>query len=239
MSAPAQAAWDAEQAAEAGEDAAKAAAAHEARIAAFERQNLGAAAGPSDASSASSGEGGGGAAGAGGAHDKQLKAYWLPSMEPADRKRAAPPPSHTLCPTTRKRLRAKDLVEIKFMRVPDDGREGDKGKGRGGGGVGSNALYMDPLTRDPLTDKARVVVLKPSGVAMLESSYKRFVEPDGSYEGRRVRPKDVIRLQKGGTGFAGGGASVEAKAHHMHGLGTATCPLRGTGAALSNFGLQM
>ena len=220
------AAWEAQQA----DKAAEAADAEDERrseaLAAFEAQNVAAVAG--DAGVAS---GGGGAEGAGEgrkppAAPSLKKAYWLPTQGPGRHKGALDePPSHTSCPTTKKKLRMKDLTEVKFMPMPEGVSE-KEGK------------YLDPLTRDPLTDKAQVVVLRPSGVAMLESSYERFVKPDGVYNGKKVRAKDVIKLRKGGTGFAAGGAPVEAKAHHSHGLGATNAPLRGTGASLSNFGLN-
>ena len=37
---------------------------------------------------------------------------------------------------------------------------------------------------------------------MLEDTYKTCVAPEGSYDGKKIRPdKDVVKLQGGGTGF--------------------------------------
>jgi hypothetical protein len=35
-----------------------------------------------------------------------------------------------------------------------------------------------------------------------EATYNACIKPDGEFKGKRVGPKDIIRLQGGGTGFA-------------------------------------
>ena len=47
--------------------------------------------------------------------------------------------------------------------------------------------------------------VEADGDAISEEGYKKTIEKDGVYEGVKIRPeKDVIRLQKGGTGRSSG-----------------------------------
>ena len=66
----------------------------------------------------------------------------------------------------------------------------------------------------------QVLILKNTGEAISEDAYKRIIEKEGSYNGKRVRPKDVCRLQKGGCGYAGSGTQVESKKHFIVGAGS-------------------
>jgi nitric oxide synthase-interacting protein len=133
------------------------------------------------------------------------------------------PEKETKCPTTMERLRMKDLVTIKWTKV----REGESGK------------YMCPITYKTFTNATAVVVLKPTGTAMSEEGFKRVVEKEGAYDGVKIRPdKDVIKLQKGGTGFAASGTQVESKANFDMGL-AGGAELRGQSrGGQSKFGLR-
>jgi len=133
------------------------------------------------------------------------------------------PEKETKCPTTLERLRMKDLVTIKWTKV----REGESGK------------YMCPITYKTFTNATAIVVLKPTGTAISEEGFKRVVEKEGAYDGVKIRPdKDVIKLQKGGTGFAASGTQVESKANFDMGL-AGGAELRGQSrGGQSKFGLR-
>lgn len=134
------------------------------------------------------------------------------------------PDMHTKCPTTLKKLRMKDLVSVKWTKV----REGESGK------------YMCPITYKTFTNSSTIVVLKPTGQAMSEEGFKTVVEKEGAYDGVKIRlDKDVIRLQKGGTGFAGSGTQVESKATFDLGVGSGLADSRGQQrGGPSKFGLR-
>lgn len=147
------------------------------------------------------------------AHSAQLKAFWMPGQTPDTPHLLAPPSSHTLCPATGNKLRLKDLVGVKFTRVPG---EQEQGVGR----------FMCPLCQETFTNVSRIVVLKPTGQALSEDCYRRFVEPEGQHEGVKVRAKDVVRLERGGTGFAAT-SQVEAKTYTLLGIGSGLSDNRG------------
>jgi nitric oxide synthase-interacting protein len=66
----------------------------------------------------------------------------------------------------------------------------------------------------------------------------KFVEKDGSYNGKTIRKKDVVALQRSGTGFVGSGTQIEAKRFEHLGIGSGLADVRGQSAGPSSkFGL--
>jgi nitric oxide synthase-interacting protein len=74
---------------------------------------------------------------------------------------------------------------------------------------------------------------------MFESTYEKCVKPEGVYRGKKLGPKDVIRLQTGGTGFASrDGDRVQSAKHYHLGPGSGRADLRGQHQGpRSSFGL--
>mmetsp|Transcript_5087 Transcript_5087/g.18521 ORF Transcript_5087/g.18521 Transcript_5087/m.18521 type:complete len:317 (+) Transcript_5087:189-1139(+) len=145
---------------------------------------------------------------------REMKAFWLPSKAPEAAHRLPKPPTDTVCPATGKRLRLKDLIPVKFTPLPDADRE-------------STGRFMCCVSHDVLTNAQQCVLLRPTGDVMLESVYNRVVKPEGRYNGVKIRDKDVIKLRKGGTGFAAGGAQVESKKFYHLGHGSGLQEQRG------------
>ena len=217
-------AWEAAQAARSEAAAGEAAEAREAELREFERANSSAGPGP-----------------AGGARGGEVRAaansHWIPAKTPGGAEGPGARPSQdVLCPASGKRLRLKDLVPVRFTPAEGDGGAGGSGRHRPGGG----GRYMDPLTRETLTNKDSLVVLRPTGDVLKRSTYVRAVKPDGVYNGKAIAEKDVIPLQKGGTGFAAhDGEALEASRHFAVGMGSGRADLRGQGGGGgSKFGLK-
>ncbi len=80
-----------------------------------------------------------------------MKAFWLPSKTPEAAALLGKPNQATHCPASGRPLRLKELVPVRFTRVP----EGEPGFAR------------DPVTRDTLANSDHLVVLRPTGVCML------------------------------------------------------------------------
>lgn len=191
------AAFEAQGEEEARAAAAASAAAERAKLAAFHSSNAG-------------GSGGGGAS-AGGA-TTGMAAFWIPAKTPEATARVDKPASDTLCPATGKKLRLKELTPVRFTPTPCAA----EGEGR----------FMCPLCKEAFTNVSRIVVLRSTGDALGEECYRRFVEPEGTYEGRKVRPRDVVRLERGGTGFAAT-SKVEAETYTLLGVGSGLSDNRG------------
>ena len=96
---------------------------------------------------------------------------------------------------------------------------------------------VEPCARfKTFTNTTQVLVLKPGGQAISEEAFKKVVEKEGKYEGKRV--KGVIRLQKGGCGFAASGTQVESNSYFSLGAGSGLADGRGQQrGAKSRFGL--
>jgi hypothetical protein len=96
-----------------------------------------------------------------------LQSFWQPQNTPDSAIRAEKPSMDVMCPVSGKKLRLKDLTPVKFTSAPED----------------SGGKFMDPLSKDILSNSSTIVILKPTGDAMLASTFKQCVEPDGQYEG--------------------------------------------------------
>lgn len=155
-----------------------------------------------------------------------LKAAWGPAApQTVAPSVGAKPSTDTRCPATGARLKLKDLTPVIFER-PSDGEA-----------AGGNVYAVDPITCAPLTNASRVVVLLPTGHAMLASTYDTCVKPDGAYAGSLV--DRVVPLQRGGTGFAAhDGESASASRVLPLGPGTGRADVRGQLATSSRFALQ-
>lgn len=155
---------------------------------------------------------------------KEMKAYWLPSFTPDVKKTVNKPDSASKCPCTGKNLRMKELVSIKWTPAPKD--------------AGGDAAYMCPLCKKCFGASARICVLKPTGDALCGDCCTNFVEKDGNYNGKSIRKKDVIALQRSGTGFIASGTQIQAKRFEHLGVGSGAADVRGQSAgASSKFGL--
>jgi len=98
------------------------------------------------------------------------------------------------CPMSGKKLRAKDLLPLKFEIT--DQKLFDAGGGKG--------VFCCAVSKHPITHQ-QAVVLKPSGVVVLESVLKDIVfkEMRCPITGKKLNGKeDILKLQMGGTGFS-------------------------------------
>lgn len=155
----------------------------------------------------------------------EMRAFWLPSQTPeAAKSMEEKPDSTTRCPASGKKLKLRDLIDVKFTRLP-------------GGGPHE---YMDPLTRDPFTNASRLIVIRTTGDVVEEETWKKCILPEGSWDGKPVTADDAVKLQSGGTGFAehDGMASQSSKYFEL-GPGSGLADRRGQSAGGgSKFGLR-
>jgi nitric oxide synthase-interacting protein len=131
--------------------------------------------------------------------------YWLSEYSPGgDNKNEAgdgtnkvrePIPDRPPSPMTGAPLRRKDLISIELSRA------------EGPSGNVTCAVSGKAITAQ------RAIAIKKTGVVILEDVYEKLVKPDMAcpVTGRKFKEKDVIRLAKAGSGYAGGGVTVEAK----------------------------
>ena len=154
----------------------------------------------------------------------EMKAFWVPSQGGEAAVTIEKPDGATKCPASGKKIKLKDLVAVKFTHIPD-------------GGPGE---YMDPVTRDPLTNASKLVLLKPTGDVVLDATWRKCIRPDGQWQGIKIEDDDVLELQKGGTGFVGhDGDALQSERFFALGPGSGLADRRGQGAGgASRFGLK-
>lgn len=85
----------------------------------------------------------------------------------------------TLCPASGRPLKLKELTSVSFTPVPEKLKSSLKGR-TGGTAV---PMYMDPISREILTNSSRLVLLKPTGTVMTRQSYDACIKSEGVYEG--------------------------------------------------------
>ncbi|XP_077645952.1 nitric oxide synthase-interacting protein [Lonchura striata] len=137
-----------------------------------------------------------------------LPSFWIPSLTPeAGAERLQRPERGARCPMSGRRLRLAQLVSVHFTpaqrglsparllaRAPSD-------------------RYVCALTGDPLGNATPCAVLRPSGAVVTLAAVQRLLRPAmrDPLSGAALSESDIIELQRGGTGFAGAGVSLEAK----------------------------
>eukprot|EP01026_Neomeris_dumetosa_P077802 TRINITY_DN8401_c0_g1_i1.p2 TRINITY_DN8401_c0_g1~~TRINITY_DN8401_c0_g1_i1.p2 ORF type:complete len:101 (+),score=15.91 TRINITY_DN8401_c0_g1_i1:136-438(+) len=67
---------------------------------------------------------------------KELKAFWLPSQAPSATEKLKRPSKFTVCPIDGEKLKAKDLVRVRFTMIEEE----------------SGILYIDPVSRDTFSN---------------------------------------------------------------------------------------
>ncbi|XP_051845764.1 LOW QUALITY PROTEIN: nitric oxide synthase-interacting protein [Antechinus flavipes] len=137
---------------------------------------------------------------------KELPSFWIPSLTPEAKASKLEKPSRVVtCPMSGKPLRLSDLISVHF--TPVDGSVDRVGL------ITRSERYVCAVTRDSLSNSTPCAVLRPSGAVVTVECVERLIRKDmvDPISGAPLTDKDIIPLQRGGTGFAGSGVQLEAK----------------------------
>lgn len=137
---------------------------------------------------------------------KSLPSFWVPSLTPEAKPTLLKKPSKTvLCPMSGRPLRMNELVPVRFTPL-DPSLERVKLLSR-------QERYVCAVTRDVLGNSVPCAVLRPSGSVVTLECVERLIRPDMTdpVGGAKLTERDIIVLQRGGTGFAGSGVDLRAK----------------------------
>ncbi|KAJ8905472.1 hypothetical protein NDN08_001979 [Rhodosorus marinus] len=125
--------------------------------------------------------------------------FWLPTNTPdAGSQKIRKPDTKTKNPISKKPLRVKELVAVKFTSVSNKANrttEEEKKFGR----------YMCPVCSRTLTNSVKSGVIRTSGSVICSECIARFVEKEkiDPISGKPLDfKKDIIFLKSGGTAFA-------------------------------------
>jgi len=137
----------------------------------------------------------------------KLPSFWIPDLTPqAEKTKLEKPDMNVYCPMSGKVIRMKDLVTVKFRLAPvEDGKSLISRKER----------YICAVSHDALFNSVPCAVIRPTGDVITMDYVERFIKKDWTcpITGKKLRKKDIIELQRGGTGFASAaeGQVLEAK----------------------------
>ena len=130
---------------------------------------------------------------------EQLKrtSFWVPEFAPTADQVVAKPDEVTRDPMTNEPMKLKHLMPVNLLWSESIGGEESK--------------VMCALTKKDITHQ-KAVLLKPSGQVILEECLKDMVLPTMTcpLSGIKLRKKDIIFLQTGGTSYSAH-SRVEAK----------------------------
>lgn len=135
-----------------------------------------------------------------------LPSFWIPSLTPeAGAERLRKPERAVRCPMSGRRLRAADLVPVRFCAA-EPGLSRLQLLGR-------RERYVCAVSRDVLSNATPCAVLRPSGAVVTLECVERLIRKEmrDPLSGEPLTEADIIVLQRGGTGFAGSGTCLEAK----------------------------
>ncbi|ELU09087.1 hypothetical protein CAPTEDRAFT_223572 [Capitella teleta] len=137
--------------------------------------------------------------------NKQLPAFWLPTLTPEAKGTVLKKPDEKVCcPMSGKAIKLKDLIDVRFTLIKD----GDKRSL-----ITKDARYVCPVTNDVLGNSVPCVVLRTSGHVVTQECVDKILSKDmvDPMNGKPLTAKDIIPLQRGATGFSGAGVDLKAK----------------------------
>ncbi|XP_004927753.1 nitric oxide synthase-interacting protein homolog isoform X2 [Bombyx mandarina] len=138
--------------------------------------------------------------------EKQLPSFWVPSQLPDAKISKIEKPDPTVyCPISGKPLKMKDLIEVKWTLVndPDDKKSL----------IAKENRYMCPVTHDILSNAVPCAVIRTSGHVVTMECVEKIIKKDWLHPltGEKLKEKDIILLQRGGTGYALTNQNLEGK----------------------------
>nr|XP_037847851.1 nitric oxide synthase-interacting protein isoform X1 [Chlorocebus sabaeus] len=109
------------------------------------------------------------------------------------------------CPMSGKPLRLSDLTPVHF--TPLDSSVDRVGL------ITRSERYVCAVTRDSLSNATPCAVLRPSGAVVTLECVEKLIRKDmvDPVTGDKLTDRDIIVLQRGGTGFAGSGVKLQAE----------------------------
>ncbi|XP_067238134.1 nitric oxide synthase-interacting protein isoform X2 [Chanodichthys erythropterus] len=135
-----------------------------------------------------------------------LPSFWIPSLTPEAKPTMLKKPSKTvLCPMSGRPLKMSDLISVRFTPLdPSLDRVAL---------LTRQDRYVCAVTKDTLGNSVPSAVLRPSGAVVTMECVEKLIRKDmiDPVNGDKLKEKDIIPLQRGGTGFAGSGVDLKAK----------------------------
>ncbi|XP_074553710.1 nitric oxide synthase-interacting protein [Halichoeres trimaculatus] len=135
-----------------------------------------------------------------------LPSFWIPSLTPEAKPTLLKKPSKAvLCPMSGQPLKMNELITVKF--TPLDASLDRVAL------LTRQDRYVCAVTRDVLGNSVPCAVLRPSGCVVTQECVEKLIKKDmiDPVSGDKLSDRDIVPLQRGGTGFAASGVDLRAK----------------------------
>ncbi|XP_032443241.1 nitric oxide synthase-interacting protein [Xiphophorus hellerii] len=137
---------------------------------------------------------------------QSLPSFWIPCLTPESKPTLLKKPSKAvLCPMSGRPIKMNDLIPVNFTPL-------DSSLDRVAL-LNRQERYVCAVTRDALGNSVPCVVLRPSGTVVTQECVEKLIKKDMTdpVSGAKLTERDIVPLQRGGTGFAGSGVDLRAK----------------------------
>ncbi|XP_056143300.1 nitric oxide synthase-interacting protein [Lampris incognitus] len=135
-----------------------------------------------------------------------LPSFWIPSLTPEAKPTLLKKPSKVvLCPMSGRPIKMNELITVRFTPLdPSLDRVAL---------LTRQERYVCAVTKDALGNSVPCSVLRPSGAVVTQECVEKLIRMDmiDPVTEDRLSEKDIIPLQRGGTGFSGSGVELHAK----------------------------
>ncbi|XP_022169755.1 nitric oxide synthase-interacting protein homolog [Myzus persicae] len=138
--------------------------------------------------------------------DKQLPSFWVPSETPDANKAPMSKPDKTIyCPMSGRPLKLKNFVDVKWTLVNDPSDKKSLA-------IRENR-YMCAVTHDILSNAVPAAVIRTTGHVITMECFEKLIKKDWLHplNGDKLTEKDIIPLQRGGTGYATTNVNLQGK----------------------------
>ncbi|XP_010533857.1 PREDICTED: nitric oxide synthase-interacting protein [Tarenaya hassleriana] len=145
---------------------------------------------------------------------KTMKAFWLPSATPEAPAKVEAPETHTLCPEGKEKLKLKTLFPIRFTE--------DNSSEKKSSSCTYDKSYICPSCKVTLTNTMSLVAISSCGHVFCKKCADKFMPVDKVCLvcNKSCKERNLVNLEKGGTGFAGHDERLEAKDYKHLGSGS-------------------
>ena len=134
---------------------------------------------------------------------RTMKAFWLPSATPEAPSKVEAPSTCTTCPEGSEKLRMKTLFPIYFTEDTTDQKKS----------TSLDKSYICPSCKVTITNTIALVALSSCGHVFCKKCADKFMAVDKVCLvcNKGCKEKNLVPLEKGGTGFSAHGDNLEAK----------------------------
>ncbi|CAL9071475.1 unnamed protein product [Musa textilis] len=134
---------------------------------------------------------------------RNMKAFWLPSATPDAPVKVEAPSTDTICPEGKEKLKLKSLFPIYFTEESNEQKNKSKGL---------EISYVCPSCKVTLTNTLSLVAVSTCGHVFCKKCSDKFLAADKVCLvcNKGCKERNLVCLEKGGTGFSGHGNHLEA-----------------------------